>query len=264
MSGIAERIRLIAKKEGTVLCFGIDPDFRRMKTENIEGYYYPIVDALLENHLISAIKPNYAYFSQYGFEGLRALKRVIDEYKRKTYVILDAKRGDIERTNVAYAKEVYDFWGAHGTTLSPYIGPNSVKPFLRRDRMCYLLCRTSNEDAAYIQELKSGGCFVYEKIAKLAMTYKCGLVVGATSRAMEKVIKQTKNKVPMLIPGIGAQGGDLKMVMKAISPNPFIHRINVSSSIAYAHERRKKGIVRSAIGEAEELNKEVREWINQG
>jgi len=261
--GVREDIEGIAKENKTILCFGVDPDIARMKckVEGISPYFQEITDRLLEEQQIAAIKPNYGFFAQYGFEGLYALENIIQHYKGKIPVILDAKRGDIGKTAQAYAKEAYDFWGADAVTVSPYMGKDSVEPFLRKDRLAYLLCRTSNEGGKDFQELKCGKELIYEKVAKKAVEWGCGIVVGATSDSIKRVVKITKNKVPMLIPGIGAQGGDLGMVLEAVKDNPAIHRINASSSIAYAHEKQKGKPADAALREAQKLNKMIRKFM---
>ena len=258
-----KRLAQIAEENKTILCFGIDPDITRMKcdVDGISYHFQEITDKLLEEHAIAAIKPNYAFFAQYGFEGLYCLENIIQHYKGKIPIILDAKRGDIGKTGMAYAKEVYDFWGVDAVTVSPYMGKDSVEPFIREGKLAYVLCRTSNDGGKDFQELKCGKELIYEKVAKKAVEWGCGIVVGATSDSIKKVVKITKGEVPMLIPGIGAQGGDLEMVMKAIKKNPGIHRINASSSIAYAHEKQKGKPADAALKEAEKLNKTIRKYF---
>ncbi|MEM4195397.1 MAG: orotidine-5'-phosphate decarboxylase [Candidatus Anstonellales archaeon] len=256
--------RLEEDGKTSLLCFGIDPVIEKIPIEGtiedrIENFFYPIIDKLKEENLIRTIKPNYAFFAQYGFEGLFALEHLIERYKDELFIILDAKRGDIGKTSEAYAKEVFEFWQAHAVTVSPYMGFDSVQPFLQKG-FVYLLARTSNKGAEDFQmlELKTGGR-VYEKVVEKAMEWKTGIVVGATSEDILKVCEKTKAKVPMLIPGIGAQGGDLETVIKAIKPNPSIHRINVSSSLAYAYEKKQtKDFVRASFEEAKELDLKIK------
>ncbi len=265
-----DRFVKTAEENKTILCFGVDPDIQRInakmqgKTEEVlSPYFHRILEKLLAENAVAAIKPNYAFFAQYGFDGLYVLEELIQHYGKRIPVILDAKRGDIGKTGMAYAKEVYDFWGADAVTLSPYMGEDSVRPFLRKDKLAYILCRTSNKGAKDFQELKCGKEYVYEKVAKKAVRWRCGIVVGATSAAIKRIVKTTRNKVPMLIPGIGAQGGNLGMVMKAIKDNAAIHRINASSSIAYAFERHGGRPADAALKEAEKLNKTIGSFLQQ-
>lgn len=262
-----------AAQRRTILCFGIDPDIARMEAaigrgktaeETIAPYFHPIVERLLDENGISALKPNYAYFAQYGFEGLYALEDIMQHYRGKVPIILDGKRGDIGKSSEAYAREAYDFWGADAVTVSPYMGGDSMKPFLRDGKIAYMLCRTSNPGAMDFEELeakaKGGkeGRRVYEHVAAKALEWKTGLVVGATSDSIRKLAQETKNSVPFLIPGIGAQGGDLGMVMDAIKANPAIHRINASSSIAYAYQKAGGKPADGALAEAQRLNMAIR------
>ena len=264
-----EKLVEIAKENKTILCFGIDPDMKRMgehakgetPEESLGPYFHGILEKLVSEKEISAIKPNYAFFAQYGFGGLYVLEELIQHYGKEVPVILDAKRGDIGKTGMAYAREVYDFWGADAVTVSPYMGEDSVRPFVREGKLTYVLCRTSNKGAADFQELKVGSGMLYEKVLEKAMEWECGIVVGATSDAINGIVKKTGNKVPMLIPGIGAQGGDLGMVMKAIAGNAQIHRINASSSIAYAFEKHGGSPADAALSEAKKLNETIREHL---
>ncbi|MDD5096133.1 MAG: orotidine-5'-phosphate decarboxylase [Candidatus ainarchaeum sp.] len=247
------KLEKTAVESGSILCFGIDP---KAGMEDIVGHYSAITDVLLGENLISAIKPNYAYFAALGFDGLHALKRIIDRYKGKTFVILDAKRGDIGKSSEAYAQEAYGFWGADAVTVAPYMGGDSIAPFIRADRIAYVLGRTSNPGAKDFEELKVGKERVYEKVCVKAAKMGAGLVVGATSDALPGIVKLVGKDVPMLIPGIGAQGGGFD-VLKALRRNPFIHRVNSSSSIAFAHEKKGENPESAAKKEAEFLNREI-------
>lgn len=272
-----DKLVKLAEENRTILCFGIDPDIDRIGAkvhgagkpeETIGPFFHSMMERLLDENAISAIKPNYAFFAQYGFGGLYVLEDLIQHYSKKTFVILDAKRGDIGKTGEAYAREVFDFWGADAVTISPYMGSDSVKPFLRNDRLAYVLCRTSNPGARDFQELRLLGKgapkqerYLYEAVAAKGLEWDCGLVVGATSDAIKKLALETGNRVPMLIPGIGAQGGDLAMVMDAIKGNPAIHRINASSSIAYAFEKHGGSPADAAAMEAQRLNETIRKRL---
>lgn len=256
-----------ARERKTILCFGIDPILEKIKEEGtveekILKFYFELTDKLIEENQLSAIKPNYAFFAQYGFEGLSALKNIIERYRGKVLVILDGKRGDIGRTAQAYARELYDFWRADATTVSPYLGSDTIEPFLREGKLAYVLCKTSNPGSAELQDLKFKGKKLYEIIAEKSLNWKnSGLVVGATSDAIKKIVKITKGEVPFLIPGIGTQGGDLDLVMKAIKKNPYIHRINSSSGIAEAYLKSGGTPIEAALKEAEKLNAQMRKYF---
>src|SRR5208283_2512296 len=266
---IPEWLRRSALERRTILCFGVDPVMDRLpgvsagKTaeETIAPFFHSIIERLLAENAISAIKPNYAYFAQYGFDGLYVLQDIIQHYKGKVPIILDAKRGDIGKSSEAYAREAYDFLEADAVTISPYMGSDSVKPFVREGKLAYMLCKTSNPGAKDFQDLKAGRRCMYEHVASKASEWNCGLVVGATSDSIKRIAKATDNKVPFLIPGVGTKGGDLEMVMKAIGTNPLIHRINASSSIAYAYEKKGGNPVDAALKEAEKLNAVIRKYL---
>ena len=254
-----QRLEKLATEGNSILCFGIDPGGEE---KDVYKYYTSIADVLLERGLVSAIKPNYAYFAAQGFPGLKVLKNIIDRYRGRTFVILDAKRGDIGRSSDAYAREAFDFWEADAVTVSPYMGSDSVKPFLQKGKVVYVLGRTSNAGAKDFQELKlkNGKC-VYEEVCEKAASWGAGLVVGATSStALGKAVEAAGKDTPLLIPGIGKQGGSFD-VLKALKGNPFIHRVNSSSSIAQAWRKRKGGPVEAAAKEAEFLNKEINKRI---
>lgn len=264
---MSNRLRELAEENRTILCFGIDPDLERMRFQggtirsHIVFYYQQVLDKLLAEHQISAIKPNYAYFAQYGFDGLHALKDIIGEYHRSTFVILDGKRGDIGKSSEAYAKEMYDFWKADACTIHPYMGSDSVAPFVREGKIAYMQCRNSNPGARDFQDLLVGRKPLYEHVAAQALKWKTGLVVGATGPAIRQIVKITKNEAPFLIPGVGSQGGDLDMVLKAIKENLPIHRINASSSIAFAYEKQGGSPVDAALNEAQQLNQKIRRYF---
>jgi len=263
-------LRKSAQERKTILCFGIDPVLEKIDMgsptgaveERIEPFFHEMTDRLLEENEIAAIKPNYAYFARYGFDGLYVLKSIIERYKNKIPIILDGKRGDIGKSSEAYADEAFDFWGADALTISPYMGSDSVKPFVRGGKLAYMLCRTSNPGAADFQEQKIGNQFLYELVAEKASEWGCGLVVGATSDSIKRIVKITKGKgVPFLVPGIGSQGGDLEMVLNALKDDLPIHRINASSSIAYAYEKRGGKPVDAALSEARKTNATIREYF---
>ncbi|MBI2080070.1 orotidine-5'-phosphate decarboxylase [Candidatus Micrarchaeota archaeon] len=256
----------IARERKTILCFGIDPSIQRIRLEGstedrILLFYSGIVDTLLEENQIAAIKPNYAYFAQYGFDGLNALMSLIRRYKNRVPIILDGKRGDIDRSSEAYATEVYNFWNADAVTVSPYMGEDSIRPFLVQNKLAYLLCRTSNPGAKDFQELKAKGKPIYEHVALKALSLNCGLVVGATSTSIKRIVKLTKDKLPFLIPGVGTQGGDLKMVLQAIKNNISHHRINSSSSIAFAYEKTGGKPEQAALQTTRSLNAEISKFF---
>ncbi|MFA6213920.1 MAG: orotidine-5'-phosphate decarboxylase, partial [Candidatus Micrarchaeia archaeon] len=176
--GYLELLESSAAERASIACFGLDPDLSQFPALPAEGseakivsFFSQIADAALaEGKSVSALKPNYAYFAQYGFEGLRALKSLIERYKGKLPIILDAKRADIGKSSEAYAEEAFGFWGADALTVSPYMGHDSLSPFLARCKQgggMYVLCRTSNPGASDFQSLAlEGGRPLFLEVAR--------------------------------------------------------------------------------------------------
>lgn len=269
------------RERQSIVCFGIDPDLQQMpsslmqpREEKITYFFSQIIDAALaQSPSISAIKPNYAYFAQYGFDGLRAMKTIIDKYKGKLPIILDAKRGDIGKSSEAYAKEAFDFWNADAVTVSPYMGYDSVSPFLERCKAgkgAYILCRTSNPGAADFQSLiaEDGRQLFMEVAQKMHKwhTNGMGAVMGAAAldelESVMWIFYDSKKQLPLLIPGVGAQGGTAaetaKLLRTVWSESMQLHRINSSSAIAYAYKKAgSDDFVGSALAEIRKINSEI-------
>lgn len=263
----------------SIVCMGIDPILEKIPTrgdteQRIIRFFQGILDAAIsENVLPSIAKPNIAFFEQYGFEGLKALKTIITSYKKAGIpVLLDAKRGDIGKTSQAYAKNLFDFWDADAITIAPYMGSDSVSPFIeycKRDKGVYILCRTSNKGAVDLQDLKVGSTPIYmktaEKITEWSVDSGVGAVVGATYpkelEIISKFFVDSKKEIPMLIPGVGAQGGSAKDVIKTLKTtgnDPGIHRINSSSGIIYAYQKQDTDdYAGAAVKAIKDLNKEI-------
>lgn len=210
----------------SMLCVGLDPDFARIP-EHLKGEEDPvwafcraIVDATAP--FVCAFKPQIAYFAAMGAE--KTLERVIAYIHEKhpdIPVILDAKRGDIGSTARQYAKEAFVRYKADAVTVSPYMGYDTITPYLEyQDKGVIILCRTSNPGGADIEELVCDGEMIYERIARLAAgpwntTRQLGLVVGATQPAEIARVRKIAPSLPLLVPGIGAQGGDVNAAVAA-------------------------------------------------
>jgi len=280
--GYLEMLAESAQERKSIVCFGLDPDLEQFPDslaqlgteEKITSFFSQIIDAsLAEGKSISAIKPNHAYFAQYGFEGLRALKSLIEKYSGKLPIILDAKRGDIGKSSTAYAKEAFDFWGADALTVSPYMGHDSLLPFFERCKMgkgIYVLCRTSNPGAADFQSLAlQDGKPLFSEVARKVgkwHTEGIGMVMGATALdELEAAIwpfYDSGKRLPLLVPGVGAQGASAKdtaNVLRTVWQEALpLHRINSSSAIAYAHKKAEGGdFVSAALGEISRMNGEI-------
>lgn len=263
-----------AHENGSIVCFGLDPVIEKIPVnkpntrDKIVKFYKDILVGF-ESEPIGTVKPNYAFFAQYGFEGLKALKEIIEFANSKNYItILDSKRADIGDTSVAYAEESFNFWKADAVTVNPYMGSDSVFPFIEEcsvGKGVYVLVRTSNEGAEDFQDLKVKHGKLYETVAKkLTEWYEPGLggVVGATApkelKQIYDILYDSKKQIPLLIPGVGKQGGSAKEVSHIIRKNMAIHRINSSSGISYAYKKDDSSdYVGSAIKALEKLNKEI-------
>jgi uridine monophosphate synthetase len=212
----------------SLLCVGLDPhadDLPRPTAEAAREFCLDLVRQTAP--YAAAFKPNAAFFEQFGAEGWTALKQVIDAVQEQSQrlgsripVILDAKRGDIASTAEAYARSAFADLGAHAITLSPYLGKDSIAPFLADpEKGVFLLCKTSNPGAADLQDLpvNATGEPLYVAVARLAQSWNSGdnigLVVGATQPAAMARVRQVAPELWFLAPGVGAQGGDLETAL---------------------------------------------------
>lgn len=244
MSSFFQRLALVQASNSSLLCVGLDPDPMRLPAaikdagRPIFEFNRAVIDATAD--LVCAYKPQIAHYAALGAEG--ELEETIDYIKSKGVpVILDAKRGDIGSTADRYADELFNRYGADATTLNPYLGYDSLEPFLKfEDRGCFLLCRTSNPGGADLQNLElASGEQVFEHVAHLAASAwnqagNIGLVVGATQPAELARIRQIVGAMPFLVPGIGAQGGDIAATMAAGEGGGMI--LSSSRQIIYAGE----------------------------
>ena len=222
----AERLSRAQETSGSLVCVGLDPDLAKLP-RNLAGEPQPlfafnrrIVDATAD--LAAAYKPQIAFYSALGKElELAASIRYIRERAPDAVVILDAKRGDIGNTAEAYASEAFDRYGADAVTVNPYMGEDSVRPFLARpERGALLLCRTSNPGARDFQDLLIDGQPLYKRVAERAAAqwnthHNLMLVVGATYPEEMAELRRAHPELSFLVPGIGAQGGDLDSTLAA-------------------------------------------------
>jgi len=271
-------LRERAKNVKSVVCMGIDPVIEKIPIKGdtgqvIEEFYLGILKEMdKRNSYPAIIKPNIAYFEQYGFDGLNALKTIISQYKSSGIpTLLDAKRGDIGKTSTAYAKSAFEFWDSDAVTIVPYMGSDSVEPFIEwceKGKGVYILCRTSNKGAADLQDLKVDGVPVYMKLAANILQWHkpgVGAVVGATClEELEEISRffvASKKDVPLLIPGVGSQGGsagEVVEVLKKTKNDILIHRINSSSGINYAYIKKgTSNFAKAAVDVLEVLNKGI-------
>jgi orotidine 5'-phosphate decarboxylase subfamily 2 len=225
-----DRLAARSAATGTVLCLGLDPEPGAIPPvfgaglAAIEAFGACLLDAALPS--AAAVKPNLAFFEAFGSPGLAALERLRARIPSDVPVIADAKRGDIGTTAARQAVALFDVLGADAVTVNPYLGSQAVLPLLERpDRFAYLLCRTSNDGAGELQDLRVDADPVteapaerlHERVARLATTWgpggTVGLVVGATAPEELVAIRGIAPGLPFLVPGVGAQGGAIGPVL---------------------------------------------------
>lgn len=220
------------RETGTCLCLGLDPDPGALPrgfapdVTGVERFATLVLDAALP--YVAAVKPNLAFFEAFGSAGLAALERLRARIPAGVPVIADAKRGDIGSTAARQATALYDALGADAVTASPYLGAEAIEPLLERpDRFVYVLCRTSNPGAAEFQGLEVGADAatgrpvesLYRRVAAHAAAWQerfgtVGLVVGATAPSELAAVRAVAPALAFLVPGVGAQGGDLPAVLE--------------------------------------------------
>jgi len=275
-------LKASSKKFNSIVCMGMDPILEEIPISGNNGdvikkFYEKILDKMVAKNIFpAAVKPNYAFYAQYGIEGIEALKYLIKIYKEKNIpVILDFKRGDIGKTAKAYANEAFHFFDADAVTLSPYLGYDSIEPFISNfpDKGYYVLTKTSNKSSSEIQDIlyKEKPFFIF-MAQKLIDWYSPGIgsVVGATFPKqldeISDVFLNSKQEIPLLIPGIGSQGGDLDATINILKkyPDITIHRINSSSAINYAYKKQPNlSFEEAAISALKKLNNEINSIIDK-
>ncbi len=227
--GFHDRLDKAWSSSGSMLCIGLDPDPASFPTplqsgpDAIVRFCTAIVDATAD--LVCAFKPQIAHFaSQRAEPALETVCAYIRERHPDVVLVLDAKRGDIGSTAEHYAREAFDRYGADAVTVNPYLGTDAATPFLERGGVL-ALCRTSNPGRFELQDLDVGGLPLYQRVALMvanewALRGECGLVVGATAAEDMTAIRGIVGDLPFLVPGIGAQGGDLGTTVQAGATGP--------------------------------------------
>jgi orotidine-5'-phosphate decarboxylase len=255
----------------SLLCVGLDPDMAKLPAQfqnDVQGIFHfcrEIIDATAD--LACAFKPQIAYFAALSAED--QLQQICD-YAREHYphipLILDAKRGDIGATARQYAREAYDRYGADAVTVNPYMGSDSVEPYMEwSERGVIILCRTSNAGGSDLQFLDVGGQPLYQHVARLVAEKwnangQCALVVGATYPEELAQVRAIVGDMPLLVPGIGAQGGDIAAtVTSGKTAAGAGMMINSSRAILYAPPQAGEDFASAA----RRVALETRDAINQ-
>ena len=260
-----ERLLNIGRRNQSLLCIGLDPDPELMPIDDVFEFNKAIIDATSD--LVCAYKPNLAFYEALGWRGVRALSRTVKYIAGAIPIIGDAKRADIGHTSQAYAKALFDVMGFDAVTVNPYLGQDSLEPFFRHvDKGVFILCRSTNPGALDIQTLR---CFddgggkslpLFEVIAQRARRWNTqgnvGLVVGATSPAELKTVRGLCPDMPLLIPGVGKQGGDLVAAVQCgVNRRGELAIITSSRQIIYASK--EQDFAQAARQAAQQLRDQI-------
>jgi len=262
-----DKLTKAIQTNNSLLCVGLDTDPKRMPDGiSVADFNRAIIEATSD--LVCAYKPNLAFYEALGDEGQAALKETLKNIPAGIPVIADAKRSDIGNSAAAYARAIFDNLGFDAATVNPYLGFDSVEPFLSyRERGVIILCRTSNPGSADFQELQcqyeTDYRPLYEIVALKASQWNTsgniGLVIGATYPEELGIIRRQHPKIPFLVPGVGAQGGDLALAVRhGIDANGQGMIINSSRQILYASTG--KDFDRAARQAAVELCDEINQY----
>lgn len=251
--------------EGKSICVGLDPVMENLPEGIVDFFEFnkEIIDATFD--LVAAYKPNTAFYEGMGIKGIEALQKTSEYIKQKypdVVIILDAKRADIGNTNEGYVKFAFDFLNSDAITLHPYLGKEALSPFLKRkDKGLFVLCRTSNPGAGEFQDILSKDIPLYQIVAQeISSNWNengtVGLVVGATYPEELLEIRNIDSEIPLLIPGIGAQGGDLEKTVKYAKRN-FI----ISSSRGIIFASKKSDFAKAAREETLKLSEDIKKYL---
>ena len=234
------------------LCIGLDIDPDKLPSHisdlsSVEDFTKEIIDSTID--FCPVYKPNFAFYERFGSKGFALLENIVAHISDRAITIADAKRGDIGNTSKHYAHSIFNQFGFDSVTISPYMGSDAITPFIEDEsKGVFVLCLTSNNSAKDFQFITENNNQLYEIIAdktdSLNKNNNLGLVVGATNKEQMSALRE-KNSLPWLIPGIGAQGGELETSIKIGNQNG-LGIINVSRSVIYAGDGSVDEIYKSA------------------
>ena len=269
-----EKLTGATRKNHSLLCIGLDPDQEKMPEKvSVAEFNRAIIEATSD--LVCAYKLNFAFYEALGDDGPSILKQTRNFIPDDIPVIGDAKRGDIGNTAKAYARAIFTYFDFDATTVNPYLGYDSIAPFLEyQDRGIFILCRTSNDSAIDFQALNTEMgdnkyLPLFQVVASKAGEWNIhgniGLVVGATYPEELKIIREQHSDMPLLIPGIGAQGGDLELTVRyGVDRHGEKAIINSSRQVLYASKGKDfaQAARQAAIDLREQINYHVKETIS--
>ena len=260
-----EKLRQATRKNNSLLCIGLDVDVQRIprfllrEKDPVGVFNKAIIEATAD--LVCAYKPNVAFYEAMGEKGWSTLRQTCRLVPQEIPVIADAKRGDIGNTARMYAQAFFQDLGFDAITVNPYMGFDAVEPFLKFDEKCaFVLCLTSNPSADDFQQLSMRGNSLFMQVARRVVDWSrrgsCGLVVGATRAGDLGKVREIAAHLPILIPGVGAQGGDLAAAVRnGVDGSGELAIVNVARSVIYASDGRD--FARRARQEAMRLRDEI-------
>ena len=245
------KLKSLVAKNKSCLCVGLDMNPESLGSNNLSNlkeHTFNVID--ITRDLAIAYKPNFAFFERWGAAGFAWLEETVAYIGKNHIKIADAKRGDIGNTAKQYAESIFDHFDFDAVTLSPYMGKDSIEPFLDNVKKgIFILCRTSNPSSIQFQGSLNDINPIFKKVAILANDLNqkdnVGLVVGATAINELQMIREISPNLSLLIPGIGAQGGNLEESVR-IGNNSSSALINISRSISFAGDMSEKAIRSSA------------------
>jgi orotidine-5'-phosphate decarboxylase len=242
-----ENLNRQIQSKRSLLCVGLDPDIEKIPNfllsdiDPLYSFNKAIIDAT--HNFVVAYKLNIAFYEALGMPGWELLERTLSVIPKDVFILADAKRADIENTSRKYAETFFKTYHFDAITVSPYMGMDSIVPFLEyEDKGVFILCLTSNPGAADFQFLPVDGEALYRKVAQKIVEWNflygnCGMVVGGTQTSRIEEVRAIAPNLPFLVPGIGAQGGNLKEVIKFATDEAGLSAlINSSRTVIYASD----------------------------
>lgn len=231
-----EKIKSKCFEKNNRLCLGLDVDNNLLENNSLDymnSYIEDIINATID--LCPIYKVNFSFYERYGSKGYKILEKIPEYINNRAISIADAKRGDIGNSSIYYAKSIFDYLGYDSITVSPYMGRDSIEPFINyKDKGVFVLGLTSNIGSNDFQKLNVNNVAVYKFVIKLCNSMNkynnIGLVIGATNDKDLKDVESVSSPMPWLMPGIGFQGGNLEKSLK-IGEENFLSIINVSRGI---------------------------------
>ena len=273
MKNFEEVLSANYKTNKSILCIGLDPDLDLMPIQDIQKFNKKIIDSTKE--FTCAYKPNLSFYESLGYLGIKALENTINHIRKvapNKLIIGDGKRGDIGSSNIKYAQAFFEKWGFDAITVNPFAGEDSFEPFIEyKNKGIFLWCKSSNPKSSEFQNKQiihnNKQIKFYEWIAMRANIWNkhknVALIVGATYPKELKEIRNISPKLPILIPGVGAQSGDIKKVIdSSINKNIPNILISASRSILYASSNKLNYSIKSKDA-AKKLNDQINSYIKK-